>query len=426
MAVMAEFDRLAGASLWPGFDPRQTPIAIYDGERTLLFRHPAPPAAFSAVDAATGARVYPGGVYEGVTANTSISLAGVPTATLYAPSLASDASTEQAGVMLHETFHVFQGQRHPTWRGNEAEAFTYPVEDATVLETRRFELEALRRGLAASDPAVTACWAKLALEQRARRQAKLSTGASGYERATELYEGLAQYVQDRAVGTAARRGLREGDVDAEGVRQGAYLVGELLALLLDRLDVGWRERLEANDALTLDALLRPAAASAPRASCGFAEAERASMRRRAEADARAVAGGRAEQRRAFLAAPGWTLRVQIEGAPWQVAGFDPLNVRRLSGAEILHTRFAKFAGPAGSFEALGRASLSIAAGAHPLFDGVRGLVVTGLPEAPKVSDQGDGSGALSVSAPGLTAHVRGASLVREGQTLTIRVRVKPR
>jgi hypothetical protein len=45
-AIVAEADRLAARELWPGFDPRTVPVAIHDGEQTLLFRHPSPPAGF--------------------------------------------------------------------------------------------------------------------------------------------------------------------------------------------------------------------------------------------------------------------------------------------------------------------------------------------------------------------------------------------
>ncbi|MEZ0472304.1 hypothetical protein [Luteimonas salinilitoris] len=36
----------AGEGLWPGFDPLAVPLAVYDGKRTFLFRHPSPPEGF--------------------------------------------------------------------------------------------------------------------------------------------------------------------------------------------------------------------------------------------------------------------------------------------------------------------------------------------------------------------------------------------
>ena len=52
--------------------------------------------------------------------------------------------------------------------------------------------------------------------------------------------------------------------------------------------------------------------------------------------------------------------------------------------EVLHTRWIKLGNGSGAIEVLGRAALTEAAGPHPLFTGVRRLVVTGLVD-PKVS-----------------------------------------
>ena len=41
--VVATFDRFSKMELWPGFDATMYPIAVFDGQRTLLFRHPDPP-----------------------------------------------------------------------------------------------------------------------------------------------------------------------------------------------------------------------------------------------------------------------------------------------------------------------------------------------------------------------------------------------
>src|ERR1044071_3492805 len=46
-AISQEVSRIGQSTmLWPGFDPRSIPLAVYAGERTYLFRHPKPPAEF--------------------------------------------------------------------------------------------------------------------------------------------------------------------------------------------------------------------------------------------------------------------------------------------------------------------------------------------------------------------------------------------
>jgi hypothetical protein len=78
VAVHAAYFELGGAPLWPGFAPRQTPLAIHDGERTWLFGHPSPPASFTAVESIPGTCVRDGRAPE-VVSNTSVMLAGVST-----------------------------------------------------------------------------------------------------------------------------------------------------------------------------------------------------------------------------------------------------------------------------------------------------------------------------------------------------------
>ena len=46
VAVAQAVDSLAGEEIWPGFDARRVPLAIYDCTNTYLFRHPRPPDGF--------------------------------------------------------------------------------------------------------------------------------------------------------------------------------------------------------------------------------------------------------------------------------------------------------------------------------------------------------------------------------------------
>ncbi|MDM7915603.1 MAG: hypothetical protein QUU85_10120, partial [Candidatus Eisenbacteria bacterium] len=72
-----EVERIAAAhgggdtALWPGFDPLAVPLAVYDGARTTLFRHPSPPPEFRSLPgSAPPASVFEGR-YGAMTANTS-------------------------------------------------------------------------------------------------------------------------------------------------------------------------------------------------------------------------------------------------------------------------------------------------------------------------------------------------------------------
>jgi hypothetical protein len=170
-AIAAEYARLARLPLWPGFDPARIPLAISDGERTWLFRHPSPPEAFAPVPGQAGTHVYEGR-HPAVRANTSETIGDVRTATVLLTLSDTRAPADIARTAIHEAFHVFEDGRHPGWGGNEVDLFVYPVEDAAALASRRLESKALRRALAARERDVAVSWTKTALAVRGDRFAR--------------------------------------------------------------------------------------------------------------------------------------------------------------------------------------------------------------------------------------------------------------
>lgn len=417
-AVVAEADQLATRDLWPGFDPRTVPVAIYDGERTLLFRHPSPPEGFQPVPDRVAVYAYTGR-HPSVTANSSAKLGGVETATLMPPAGASSLRA-RAGILIHEAFHVFQREHHPVWSANEVELFTYPVDDPELLALRRSETEALRRAIAQRDADRAACWTRTALDLRRKRFDALPAGSTSYERYTELNEGLATYVERRATAEPDSTVLGAGEFAPEAIRQRAYRSGVAIARLLDRFSPTWRTALAESDSIRLDimlsaALVTPATGAS---TCVLVATDRDRIQSAAAADIRTLRARRAESRRVFLEQPGWRLVIAAAGAPLFPQGFDPLNVQVVAGGEVLHTRFLKLGNDSGAIEVLGRAALTEAAGAHPLFNGVRTLTVTGLVSEPVITEA---SGGVTVAGDGVTAELRGATVERTGQTVTVRL-----
>jgi hypothetical protein len=417
-ALIAEADRLAVQDLWPAFEPRTVPAAIYDGARTLLFRHPAPPEGFQPVPGHNDVWAYPGR-HPSITANASEEIGGTRTATLMLPSTGL-ALRAGAGILIHEKFHVFQRKHHPGWGANEVELFTYPVDDAALLALRRQETDALRRAVSAPTPERAACWARTALDLRRTRYSGLPEGSVEYERQTELHEGLAAYVERRATGEPDSTVLPAQEFAPEAVRQRAYQTGTAIARLLDRVSPTWRTALEQNDSTPLDGLLVSALATYPasRPACALAPVEQDSIRVAAAADVRELHVRRAEQRRTFLEQPGWTLVITAPGAPLFPQGFDPLNVQPLGDGEVLHTRWLKLGNGAAMVEVLGRAALTRATGDHPLFNGVRSLTITGLASEPTATSA---DGTLALAADGVSAELQGASIERAGRTVTVRL-----
>lgn len=421
VAIEHEVERIAAAStgektLWPGFDPLKIPLAVYDGERTFLFRHPAPPEGFKPVPGAPPATCAWQGRYEAVTANTNSEIGGVGTATLLLSGPQASVSVGRlAAVAIHEAFHVFQRARHPAWSANEVDLFTYPVERVDLLVFRRLKTEALRRSLVAEDTASATCWARRALAMRGKRYLRMDAAFRAWERGTELNEGLATYVEARAAG---RRGVEfpPGEFAPAEVRRRAYSTGLAFALLLDRFAPGWPAGFEADDTRTLDGALE--AALGPGETCEFGEDVLTKTTEQARADIAALEAERTSRLAAFEGKPGWRVVVEAvgDGLLWP-QGFDPMNVERITAARVLHTRFLRLGSLTGRIEVMNAEALTEGAGSHPLFQGVRRVVVTGLAE-PVVTDE---DGIVRLRAPGLTLGFKGAVVTRSGEVVVVRI-----
>ena len=417
LGVDSALRAIADRPLWPGFEPAATPIAIYDGTRTWLFRHPHPPAGYAAVPGRSDAVVRVGRD-PAVTANSSAAIDGVATATVLLRDDATDAATA-TGLAVHELFHVFQRARHPGWQANEVDLFTYPIEDTVALALRREEWSVLHRARFARGNDSLGCWTRAFGEVRRRRFAVIGKAAADYERGTELNEGLARFVEQRAGGRVDFAAL---DPAPAQVRERAYVVGATIAQLLDRFRPSWREMLERAPAAAppLDSLLAEAAAETSGVpACGATTAQRDRWASEARADVRAIETERDRARAEFLHRPGTALVLESGNAPMFPAGFDPLNVSRLSPTEILHTRFLKLQGPRGTLEMLGRSALTEGgAGAHPLFAGVRRVTltaVTGLAVR-------DSAGVLAADAAGVSIRLRNSRADTAGSLIRLTAR----
>jgi hypothetical protein len=356
-----------------------------------------------------------------VNSNTSVILAGVPTATVMLRPSDGSSAREWAAVTVHEIFHVFQRSRHPSWTANEAELFTYPVDDVGALALRRAETSALRRALGAGRSDSLSCWATAFARARRARFDAIGASAAAYERGTELNEGLARYVQLRALGRPVV--LPAEDFPPEQVRARSYEIGAAIGQLLDRSLPAWRDTLERAAPfpdVSLDALIDRAAGSGAAAPatlrCAESAADSAANVERARADVRALVARREQERTTLLARPGWRVVIDADASPLFPQGFDPLNVSRVSATEVLHSRFLKLGNDRATVELLGQAALTEGrAGQHPLFNGVRRVTIPGL-SAVTVRDS---AGVLLVQASGLQARLRGMTADTTGTTVSV-------
>ncbi len=414
-----EIERLvAQGELWPGFDPLAIPLIFYDGDDTYLFRCSEVPEGFKEMRVGECDVLVYDGRYPAVIASSIVEIAGTPTASVMFDGSCA-APTVLASVAIHEAFHVYQQACHPTWQGNEVVLYLYPVDDANLLSLRRIETEALRRALAANGAQEKRCWTLRALRVRQDRYAGMVPEFPIYERGTELFEGLASYVEAVSVGQTSVDLPREGYA-ANEVRGRCYEIGHALAVLLDTFAPMWKTAFEADDKQALDLYLAGVLEKSGSQCGGFTESEIANFEDVAREDVQNLLAQRSEQKQAFDSQVGMRLSVIApDTEPLRVSGMDPSNLMIVEGG-VLHTRFVNIRHESGQLEMLTDRmddikALTEAIGPHPLMDGVLRLTIAGLDILDVVSD----CGAVNISGSGLTAQFANATVDENDAQVTV-------
>ena len=428
-AFVRALDEAGARKVWPGFNPSDWPVALFDGEKTILLRHPSPPPEFTPMPERPGVLVSPGR-YPAVVANSTCEIGGVRTATVIATAGKSVENTNLA--IVEEVFHVFWLPRHPSLRPDEMARYVYPVKDVENLRRLLAEAEALARALEADGEQESAKWAATALQIRRDRTAGLADSLRTFETALEMMEGTANYTARRSLGqspgqTAAR--LRGGR-PVEGVRWRFYDTGAALCFLLDRADPGWKVRADKEPELTMVELLSAALARRNVGPNTFSDTEVAGFRSRAAGDIAELAGRQQRLRGELLARPGARVTVEVadKAEPFRVQRFDPINLFVLDAGEVVQANFITLTGSSGTVEVTnpgfarnsfaGTVAFTVSAGHRPLGDGIRQVTIVGIQDAPRV---GRGEGTITVVARGVRIELRGADARTDGEAIRITV-----
>ena len=428
-AFVRALDDAASRKLWPGFDPSSLPIALFDGENTILLRHPSPPPEFSPMPGRPGVLIAPGR-YPAVVSNSTRDIGGVRTATVIATPAQAVESTTLATV--EEVFHVFWLARHASFRPDEMARYAYPTKDSENLRQMLAEDEALARALDATETGESARWTAAALEVRRERVPALTEEARTFETSLEMMEGTANYVARLAVGerparTAER--LRTARL-AEGIRWRFYDTGAALCFLADRLSPGWQDRVEREPNLTIAELLGSSLRGRHVQPAAFSNADTASFRTRATDTITDLSGRQQRLRNELLWRRGGRVVIDIaEGVEaFRVQRFDPINLMVLDAGEIAHNHFVSLVAPQGTIDLTnpgfarntfgGAVTLTVPAGRHPLSDGVRQVTIVGIEGEPKIGRAGD---TVTLEAPGVRLTLRGAEARVDGKAVRITV-----
>lgn len=358
--LMEEVDRRSEPGLWPGFFPRQIPAAVFDGRETYLFGFGRLPAGFAPVPGRADVSVFPGR-HEIVLGNRRAEFDGTWIATAipgYGPVANHRSKTlaDVAAIILHEKFHVFQILRHPDWRPNDLVLLTYPLDQARALADRRLELEAFKRALSSAASEDAAAWVRTGLELRNLRHSTLTSAQTQYEREIQWLEGLAQYIEYRSAGRTDTEDAFEDDLAPRGVRHQGYFEGSWAALLLDRFDPAWKERLESGESAALEDLL--AAALPDGATAEFTPEDLSAAQAAAEADVAARRAARRKEERNFFAKLGYRVELRSPEGFLRFEMFDPFSFESLSEKQVLHPLWITCRTTSGFVRTLGRPCLT--------------------------------------------------------------------
>lgn len=358
-----------GAELWPGFRPDTIPaLFVLPGKGSFLFNWPGPlPPQYGAVPALPGAAWQESGALGA--ASTASELAGRNVAQVVVGT--SDPAYLLA-TLLHEAFHVFQRvSARPDLKFGKGEnsyyVATYPVFSEPNETLFALEGRILAAALETSSRSRKRTLAREFVAVRRARHRVLDGNLAVFDRASELNEGLAEYVLVRTLElqasdaalpprwrAAARRRLadetrrlaRLTENATQSFRLRYYSTGPAQARLLDALSgAGWKSRLLAENQY-LDEALAEASGLDAAEQRAFADATEAfdsgALRREAASGIARVQALRARQLDSLLSEPGLLLELSAAALPrkaFDICSFDPQNHLQVSATVQIQTRW---------------------------------------------------------------------------------------
>ena len=265
-------------SLWPNFMVTEIPVMVFDSVNTWLFHSNIAPDGFTAVQEHPDVYMFKG--QHPLVRGNSIVRAGdqwIATSVLssYARRTGEKYSAKDlAGIIIHEQFHIFQRNKHPRWRQNDAYMLLYPTETQESLFLRRIEKEAFKRAVLSSKSAEIVTWVNEALRYREQRLNMIDSDFGRYEMELQRTEGLSDYIEKIARGLDPLNASEiTNGIAPAGVRDLGYVEGRWIAMILDKVNPDWKTVLEANDTLYLENILKNSISGLKSKSVSFSNVE---------------------------------------------------------------------------------------------------------------------------------------------------------
>lgn len=375
--------------LWPNFRPTEIPVLVFDSVDTWLFFSKDPPEGFSAVEQHPGVFLFKG-QHPLVRGNSIVRLGDRWTATSVFSSHARRTGEQYtardlAGIIIHEQFHVFLREKHPRWRQNDGVLLLYPAETPEALLLRRSEKEAFRRAVISVNPKEIAGWVREAVKYREQRFALAAPVFAVYEKELQRTEGLSDYIERvaRGLDPLNASNITNGIAPA-GVRDLGYVEGRWIAMILDKLDPGWKPVLETNDSLYLEDILKKATGDLPYEPQNFSATGLDQLQSEAGTDFIRWQEKKQQEMKQFNEQPGFRVEIDAASKPLAIRIFEPLEIEILDDGNVYHRLIFSAGNDAGSLRIMN----------HPCITGfdnslrVTRLLIHGLEKEPEINEPG--------------------------------------
>ena len=405
--------RAAAGRIWPGWGLEKTPLLIFEAGRiAYLVNHPAPPPDFTRLPEKLpllGSVWVKTGRDPRFNANTSVDLAGIPTACVgysSAPGEVENPSLRFIALTFHEAFHAYQAKAGKPGKGAvEGILLRYPELNAENLALAQLEQMILYE-LVRFDDTPDPDKVRSLLAIRAARLKAIGPDFLRGERGMEYQEGIPTYVEVRLVEEAKKAAagvpgfgsddpyslgfsqapeLRSADYvsrllrfssDAGTVRMRSYGTGMALALLLDRMGVDWKTAALTGEKY-LDEILAehlPTAPDTVASLLGRAKKDHdyPDLLKLVQEKLARISQDRKQAAETFLRQEGIQVVLKLPPGPVELRSFDPLNIQVIDASTAIHRRTLSLASGESSFYASGVPVL-VSLGEGP-FD-IRGVTV---------------------------------------------------
>ncbi len=341
------------ASLWPNFKTSEIPVLVFDSINTWLFNSKSMPDGFSEVQEHPGVYRFSGQhplVWGNSIVRTDDTWVATSVFSRYARRTGEKYSAKDlAGIIIHEQFHIFSRTRHTTWQQNDGYLLFYPTETPEMLVMRRSEKEAFRRAIVSENPGEFAAWALEALNYRALRLEQVPPVFAIYEKQLQRTEGLSDYIERIARGSCPLDAstITNGIAPA-GIRDLGYVEGRWIAMILDKLNPGWKSVLEGNDALYLEDILAETLQELPAEPKHFTTLEIDNLTTEAKKDFNSWQERKKREIDKFHAMTGFRIEIKAADNPLFIRIFEPLEIEIMDDRSVFHRVIFSAGNEAGS------------------------------------------------------------------------------